>query len=256
MKSKYYGICQVCFSKQKLPGNNLSLHGYQRPGFGHIVGDCPGSYELPFEKSCEITNKFLNSLIVERDNMNEYMTALQKRTVPAMEYRYPVGRNDFQSFLVKNGEPGTYRDVRGHVVKVLIPSFESLVLQKISDLSMELKHLNGEIDYLIKKISSWEPKDLQPVITLSDKRFLIQMKYSSDSYKDFYGDVNKIRHPLNVWIDIKVVKEYDVKHSLDVARKNYKYEVKGGIVEFRSVPLPYPHILKKYKVSDYQEEHR
>jgi hypothetical protein len=49
------GTCPVCGHIQKLKsaaaGRGLVLHGYQRPGHGFIVGDCPGTGYPPIEAS-------------------------------------------------------------------------------------------------------------------------------------------------------------------------------------------------------------
>jgi hypothetical protein len=44
------GICACCFRAQKVkPTGTMFAHGYERPGFGYIVGGCPGDMFKPYE---------------------------------------------------------------------------------------------------------------------------------------------------------------------------------------------------------------
>ena len=43
------GICACCFRAQKvMPSGTMYNHGYLRPGYGYIVGGCPGSEFPPY----------------------------------------------------------------------------------------------------------------------------------------------------------------------------------------------------------------
>jgi hypothetical protein len=43
------GICACCFNAQKVqPNGKMFKHGYERPGYGYIIGGCPGSEFLPY----------------------------------------------------------------------------------------------------------------------------------------------------------------------------------------------------------------
>jgi hypothetical protein len=54
------GHCQACNSLQKLPNGKLSLHGYT-VGHGFFSGICPGSKELPYEKSHALIKTFMQN---------------------------------------------------------------------------------------------------------------------------------------------------------------------------------------------------
>lgn len=42
-------ICACCFRAQKVkPDGNMFKHGYQRPGYGYIIGGCPGENFPPY----------------------------------------------------------------------------------------------------------------------------------------------------------------------------------------------------------------
>ena len=42
-------VCACCFRAQKVkPTGTMFKHGYQRPGYGYIIGGCPGEDFLPY----------------------------------------------------------------------------------------------------------------------------------------------------------------------------------------------------------------
>lgn len=56
------GECQICENRQRLRDGFLVLHGYRRPGYGHVEGDCPGTGALPYERSCELLKQYAAGL--------------------------------------------------------------------------------------------------------------------------------------------------------------------------------------------------
>lgn len=43
------GVCACCFNAQKVkPDGTMFQHGYERPGYGYIIGGCPGSMFKPY----------------------------------------------------------------------------------------------------------------------------------------------------------------------------------------------------------------
>lgn len=49
--ARHIGFCPVCERDIKVQYNELVHHGYQRPGYGYIVGDCYGVHRPPHEVS-------------------------------------------------------------------------------------------------------------------------------------------------------------------------------------------------------------
>jgi len=46
------GECQLCCHEQAIKSNGrMHRHGYRRPGWGFIVGGCPGQHRLPFPQT-------------------------------------------------------------------------------------------------------------------------------------------------------------------------------------------------------------
>lgn len=52
-RQRHRGVCQFCGHSQVITGASIVLHGYNRPGFGYIIGKCPevGSAPLNVEDS-------------------------------------------------------------------------------------------------------------------------------------------------------------------------------------------------------------
>jgi hypothetical protein len=77
------GSCGACFKNVKLehPGGGklpvTVLHGYQRPGTGHIEGRCPGENMPPYELSPEATDKERRVLKGQADNLTVHLHRLK-----------------------------------------------------------------------------------------------------------------------------------------------------------------------------------
>lgn len=67
------GHCQDCGNVQKLPGGKLSLHGYTVE-WSQFIGDCPGSYQLPYELSCDRIKARIEQAIAQADFLNRAAT--------------------------------------------------------------------------------------------------------------------------------------------------------------------------------------
>lgn len=76
-KATHDGECQLCGHKQKLPSNNLSLHGYTKR-WGFFNGTCPGSRHLPYELSCDLLPPRLVWTKNEIANLDSMIADLRK----------------------------------------------------------------------------------------------------------------------------------------------------------------------------------
>lgn len=64
------GTCAACCRPMKLDARGLLvLHGYERPGYGHVEGQCMGVGHRPHEVSAELAEKVLRMVegTLERD---------------------------------------------------------------------------------------------------------------------------------------------------------------------------------------------
>ena len=251
-KSEMKGTCQACFLVQKLPNGKISLHGYERPGYGYIIGDCEGSYRLPYEQSCEVTKTVLQGYLTLKkmliDKLEKY-----KSLPDIIEHEMYVYHNSVKAVkkieVRKGSDISYFKDDDGtfHI----IPSYNDVLKQRIYETERDIKYAEDRISFLQGKIDQWKPTDLLPLEEEKPK-FLIQFRFTGSTYVDYYKSTETIRKPVNVWFDKKITTEDNVQHSIDILYKEYKYENLAGIFEARSVRLPDKHILKKYRESDYQ----
>jgi hypothetical protein len=57
----FIGTCQACFGEYKVNETSklIVFHGYQRPGNGYTVGECPGTAHAPFEYDTALTVRII-----------------------------------------------------------------------------------------------------------------------------------------------------------------------------------------------------
>ena len=210
-KAEFLGTCQVCFSMQKLPGEKLSIHGYERPGDGIIYDICEGSNNDPFEKSCELT----------KHTLEEYIRIRERLIKSLDEY---TQESDSQDRVIR---------------------------ERIVDMKNQISRWTRHIEFIKGKIDKWKLSELIPVE--EKQKYLIQYRFTGNTYIDYYKEVRNVLKPLNVWFDKKITDEEMIEQSIQTLYKEYKYEHNNAIFEARYVKLPEGHRLKKYHVSDYQD---
>ena len=65
--TRHVGNCQICATDYKLTADDkLVHHGYRRPGWGTIVGDCEGVGAPPYEVSCDALRAYADRVRGER----------------------------------------------------------------------------------------------------------------------------------------------------------------------------------------------
>lgn len=158
------GTCQCCFGDFKaLPKKGeyrIALHGYQRPGYGYIIGRCMGENHLPFEGSCEQTKKFKKMLEDSRDDLKAYRGKLQRNEVESLSHtkrvRDPESRTGFadKTFTVLRGaaQVGEYNWQDEY-----IPDFETLRERAIKTVNFNIEQHESHIEELGRRIKEWKP---------------------------------------------------------------------------------------------------
>lgn len=262
MVATHMGTCQVCFNVQKLPKGVLSLHGYERPGYGFIIGDCPGSHVQPYEKSCDMTKvmkerleKHVNRLAGE---LKEFEEQIANGTLTQIIYKRTkghkyVGRKEIpvtEDVIVRKGERANYILNEAH------PSFDEMVDRKRNHFKRIITQGQEGIAFFSEKINNWESKPLLSLDYNIEARFLIQFKFTKETYTDYYKGVRTVAKPINVWRDYRIVKESNVEKTLDATKREYYFKavLKDNAAVFRAVPLPEGYDFKKHGISKYQEE--
>lgn len=62
--TRFIGWCPVCQRDIKVRSGLLVHHGYQRPGVGYIIGDCPGVGYEPYETGTGAADAYLKDIVL------------------------------------------------------------------------------------------------------------------------------------------------------------------------------------------------
>lgn len=155
----------MCEGRIKVRGGSLVHHGYQRPGWGHIVGDCFGVHRPPHETSPDAAKAYLSEMVLPvLEDRIKTKARVEKATVLSYTYERRVGVHQVPvSVQVKQGE--SYRHHQDEVDKVhhTIPSFDQLRQYALRDLAREIDKLKGEEVRLTNLIETWTKQDLTTI---------------------------------------------------------------------------------------------
>lgn len=162
------GTCQCCFNPQKVSkggGKLMSLHGYQRPGIGYIIGDCMGQGEQPYEVSCELTKKLRGVVMGMKQEADAYLAKLKAdeveelpASIPTNEKendRYGYPRTKYVNVMVKRGAPAAQNPHFPQSPWQRIPSFESLREDEGFAVHRKVQQMEAHIAFLSEKINTW-----------------------------------------------------------------------------------------------------
>lgn len=85
--TRYIGWCPICEGDFKVRGEHLVHHGFQRPGIGYIVGDCPGVGYNPYELSTQACTVY-RSLLLIRIPETEDLVEVYRSDPPGLEMMF------------------------------------------------------------------------------------------------------------------------------------------------------------------------
>lgn len=182
-KATHYGICQACGSRQKLPGDALSLHGY-RVRNGWFEGACVGSGNLPFEVSKDLIESFIAAAEHLRDRFLARAAAHRAIEFGSLECWHRVyhpelsNRSRGSVYLWHEGrvqakERGglefvyTSRDVEKRVDLHCYSHADATAQEKREAFAKSLDYdAEREVRYIKwqqRRIADWAPKPLTPI---------------------------------------------------------------------------------------------
>src|SRR5262249_20512123 len=141
-------------------------HGYQRPGSGHIVGDCFAVGEPPYEVSCAGTQKYLRVVGEKLLFCTGYLAKLRGGEIHSLGFdeRVPVPttaertrRHDpgwtYRRTTVTDAEEDTELRIRWQVT----------LGRMLADTEVEVRRLSGEQERCDRMIRDWRPGELREV---------------------------------------------------------------------------------------------
>lgn len=148
--------CQICERKQAVGSFGLVHHGYRRPGWGCIVGDCMGSGHRPFP-AFDALEQYLVAVRAEISRLEERLQELP--TLVEMTYTYKVGHDS--PWSGKKAERRTVTVKKGDVRKAWIeggqwleiPAFESIVGWEETKVRGDLKGARDEEIRVVGRIA-------------------------------------------------------------------------------------------------------
>jgi hypothetical protein len=161
------GTCPVCERAARVRAEKIVHHGFQRPGRGHIVGDCFGVGAPPYEVSPAGTRTYLGQIIHPRLRTTEaFLGRLEAGEVEALHYeaRVPVpwagpllGRSD-------RGWTHWPMQVRADEIDVQRQHlWRRVYAAHVTEAQGAIGWLKGEVERCERLIRGWAPRELRDV---------------------------------------------------------------------------------------------
>lgn len=147
MKERALGTCQICEGEFITRDGKMVLHGYQRPGYGEVIGRCPGVNELAYELSCELVKSYL-------ENTKKWLAGAEKRraeleTATYLEsYRksFRTGKMELRSYSIGVSDPFVWD--------------EALRKEKV-DVDQRIRWMKDDIARLTRRVVNWMVRELR-----------------------------------------------------------------------------------------------
>lgn len=151
--TRHIGNCQLCEGDFKLHLGTMVHHGYQRPGDGYIVGDCPGVHQLPYEVSC--------------DAIKSHKVAVERALV-GMESRLADLNEGRVTRFTKTRMIGHSRHGRLEVTEYIVGVTEPYRFQRAldmlkADVEGDIRRAKSEITRCQNRINAWTLKPIRTV---------------------------------------------------------------------------------------------
>lgn len=176
-KTSPRGTCQVCFRRQVAKpkrgqkGPRMVVHGYNRPGYGAIEGECPGHGEVPFELSCEVTKCIRN--ITERhiEGIRKRLQDAQTGRTKSLSIEVRTGRDQksYQpTYEIIEIEPG-WENTDKSFYSFRTDTWDTRLREHIAQLQRDERRQQHLLDDLTTRIAEWRynpdgiiPDDVAP----------------------------------------------------------------------------------------------
>jgi hypothetical protein len=141
------GTCAVCFRNIKLVQRGeeqlMALHGYNRPGYGYVVGRCWGGDHQPYELSCTATKRILE--------------AANEKLAGVMTYLKNLSSPDLDKFNEKEWRLGAEPKIVSRNMNTL---WDYLLGQHVKETEHEVKKVKSERDLYKWLVEHWELRAL------------------------------------------------------------------------------------------------
>ena len=171
--TRFVGWCPVCERDIKVRSGTLVHHGYERPGTGYIIGDCPGVGHQPYETSTDACDFYLRVYVIPK--IREAENTLAILTSPEGPPYLTFERYDIATRRVprdRYGNPETVNLTREQADELAsqLPSWEQnryswehRLRLAIANTESKLKHWTREQDRMKRLIAEWVPRPLRTI---------------------------------------------------------------------------------------------
>lgn len=206
LKTSYVGQCQACFQKQVIKAtggstkHTLVLHGYSRPGFGYIHGQCSGVNHEPYELSCEYTKEWKsqceNYLVTRREYLKQLKAnKVDKLNIYLLDYSQQVGWGEKRK--------GTWTEIGRDFVGAdrRNGDWDSHYRAELRDVAKDVESTAETIVFLTGRIEAWKfaPELLRDHATVereereakaADRMYRAWFRRAKDSWKRLGEAIN------------------------------------------------------------------
>jgi hypothetical protein len=145
--TRYIGLCPVCQNFIKVRDGLLVHHGYERPGFGYIVGDCFGVHRPPHELSVETAKTWLEVMLGRMQELERRLERLPE--LQQLPEKVFTGRKS-EIVYRKKSEVSEY-------------DWNLLYRAEKLNVEMSLREVKREVARVQALVDTWKPMPLKTV---------------------------------------------------------------------------------------------
>lgn len=266
-KAEAWGTCQVCGNFQKLPGNNLSTHGYTIQ-WGFFSGVCYGSHHLPLQVSCEMVKQSIVDVTDRRNGTLQYIDKLTKSPLADKAWinlKVQIGRVSdwtWRELSVGKDEKGYFYTFEDKTV--YFPFYESaksladLIKSKnegyVHFLRERVRQMDGYLAHQTEVVKNWKPTPVIPIkegdnptrkpgtestrktytVVLPDGREEIKKASLPINFVVFAKKVRNAKWYVLAWVETEKKAQNKVKYQ---ERQNEQYPSMMDYNEFKIIPV-------------------
>ena len=190
---RHLGTCPVCQLEFKARGEGLGLrmvhHGYRRPGWGQIVGDCYGVHHSPYEISAEGCAAWRTCCLNAINTSAQYLVRLN-----GLEAEWPETFSR-ESFRRGHARVTYHRDAPGER-----PEYDSLRRDAIHEVEARIRQLKSEVERMNGLVAAWTSK---PVKAWSEDIEAAQLKADREARAAIVAEKRAAKAAKRAAIDAK-----------------------------------------------------
>lgn len=140
------GTCAICSHHQVVRNGKMVLHGYHRPGYGYVIGNCFGVDYDPYETSAEACVAYIPVLEAHKTHQQARLADL---TGGRVSHFKDTKRN------YKTGKDEVVITAKGN------PKFDSMLKAAIFDAERQISYIDADLKEMQRRIDEWQPGTLR-----------------------------------------------------------------------------------------------